>query len=452
MSKLPPSPKLGLAWFEFPSDLNPVLTSVSGHETLDTSDPSFGLEVERDWPIDRRGFTLPAGLFPMPELDKFFHVAGWRTGSEVPENELLHPGVCALGSACATLLVIHTLPQTKILQHSTGSLGVMIGWADGDYMPIGVLNSKGWGPLKRTPRVAPPRPEELKPEDGRFDAFQFIKAGKDPRQLDKRTRTPLLMRIMFPEFKMVEHLIKHGADASALDRKRQNMLHTIGADELPLLRVLLDAGAGANQVDASGRTPLDRIVNDGRCTVAHVDLIWSRGGRLGRRSTGRTYPIHMLCEDAFGDCIPQLVDWWLKHGQRLEGRDGRGRTPLWAALKGHADEVEWKAKNPEHASPLGEGSGVAVILMLLARGANPNTRLRQSPSRLIPPGATPLMVRRYTSVRLIRELLRRGADPHAKCTKGLTALDYARIAAHKPDLPQNAKAPQIVRLLERAMG
>ena len=62
------------------------------------------------------------------------------------------------------------------------------------------------------------------------------------------------------------------------------------------------------------------------------------------------------------------------------------------------------------------------------------------------------MVRRYSTDRLVRALLSHGADPHARCAKGKTALEYAREASKTPQRPGHEGAAKVARLLELAMA
>lgn len=88
--------------------------------------------------------------------------------------------------------------------------------------------------------------------------------------------------------------------------------------------------------------------------------------------------------------------------------------------------------------------------ILLELGANPNARYAPGHSSLVPANATPLMVQRYDDDKLVKALLKHGADPTLKSAEGKTALDYARRAQKRKDRLANVGVDAVVKQLERA--
>ncbi len=87
---------------------------------------------------------------------------------------------------------------------------------------------------------------------------------------------------------------------------------------------------------------------------------------------------------------------------------------------------------------------------MLERGADPNERSVVEGHPLIPPAATPLMVGRFDDTRLVKALLRSGADPLALDTQGRTALDHVRAAQREQRRYGGEACEEVAVLLEKA--
>lgn len=449
-----------LLWFEAPSELNPALTSVSAYEKLDRTEEAFGLDAGRFWPEDRRGETLAAGLLPLPELDAIFAAAGWNGRSDAKNADGLRPGVFALSYTYASLLAVNGLPRSTLLSRveTPGSVGVLVGWAGGDERPFGTLSSTGWLSLSHERSRQPP-PEKLDPTSGTFDVRAFLRSGGDPNWRDPETQKTVLMLAEYAPASAIHRLIHAGADVKAIDKNGLDVLQSFGACELKVLQLLKHAGADFHYKSRDGWSAFERVITDGRCTVQHLDFYWKAGARTNRRSGTVHLGIQSIAESTHYNRsvqrdLPRRLAFWLKHGMTLDCRDAKGRTPLWIALHEHAkeltDHLSWLREN-EDLGGTWDYHHDRVAIMLLEHGANPNDRLKTSKCRLIPPKATPLMVRRYDDDSLVKALLKHGADPHARCAKGKTALDYARQAAADPKKPGHSGAQDVVKVLERAM-
>ncbi len=481
-----PPPALGLLWFETPSELNPAMTSVSGWTELGPASDSYGIEEERVWPIDKKGFTLPQGLHLVPEIDLAWKRMGLRDDADgaAHEDQLL-AAVYALAYSCTLLLVINGLPRTRL---ATGlgagsSIGVTMGWASGDFEAVGGFGGGKWSAM---PRVRPPKSthhDGPPTEKERFNVRKYFARGGNPHWRDPKTGEnmlayasmgdvadvqacikagvdvnakdadgqPTLFRYRFNEIKPIRALLDAGADATATWRGH-NILHYCGAASIPILELLVRSGANPRGLNHDGASVLDGVICDGRCTTRHLKFYEARGARVRK-----CLPLHRTAEK---NClsnrleITRMLRYWLSRGFTIEKVDGKGRTPLWTALHEHAAElgehVEWCGRNTYIGGTWDyEHDDTAVTLLGL--GANPNQRLKKSTHPLIPDNATPLMVRRYDDDRLVRALLKHGADPHARCAKGKTALDYARQAARTPEKPGCTAAVKVAALLERAM-
>lgn len=449
-----------LLWFEVPDDANPALTSISAFDTFAPAQPEFGADGPRTWPVDRKGHTLPKGLLDLDDLETALRSV------DAKDSEKLLPGAYALAHAYIALMVINVLPRvlSKDRVPKPDSMAVTIGWAAGDIEPLGMLTSDGWKPFRKpslAERTAVRDPYQLKPSSPYFDPDVYIKAGLDINARDKWGRT-VLAQCAFSDIGTIRRLIALGADIRARDNNGNGILHALGACEMPILRLLLKAGADPLCVNRRGESVLDRCLGDGRCTVTHLLTLMARGSkhRLIRSDYGSV--LHAIATKTGRNAarkrdLRALLTFRVANGEQTEVRDSEGRTPLWVALSLHAKELtghtRWLKENSVNAIDGGrwDSHHDDTAIMLLNLGADPNARLARSPEPLIPHGATPLMVRRYDDDKLVKALLRHGADPAARCAKGRTALYYAKKAAADPRRIDRTGAARVVEVLERAL-
>jgi ankyrin repeat protein len=157
------------------------------------------------------------------------------------------------------------------------------------------------------------------------------------------------------------------------------------------VRALLQAGADPNAVDPDGTTALTLAVIN-----AHYDL----------------------------------AALLLELGADPNVGDSTGMTPLYAAVDMHTVD-----ETPGRPAPVASGTVTVpdLVARLLARGANPDARLKtpilervhNNPDGTLGEGATPLMrAARKGDRQLMRLLLDGGADPAARTVRGATPLLY----------------------------
>lgn len=450
-----PPPPLGLIWFETPSELNPALTSVSGWATVGSAEDAYGADEDRIWPEDDSGTTLDAGLLNLPEVEEAWRRGGWReenpnAGDE--QRERIRSGVSAIAGSYVLLLVLSGLPRTRLAAGlpPAKSLGVAMGWADGDIEPIGGYSAKGWKGFPRVRAADKGVPQEFTYSDSGRD---YVKRGGDIHYRDPKTGQSVLHFACHSDFADIKALVDAGADVNAVDARGESVLHAFGAADLTIIKYLLARGAIPRD-PPSGESLLDRVTWDGRCTAKHLKLFVSLGLKLRQ-----VHPLVDIAESglhypARERNLRDMLRFWLARGFNINTPDDQGRTPLWLSLERHARELlehnKWLAKN---GPTLGtwDLQRDSVARLLLEAGADPNARWTAKPHRLIPKNATPLMLRRYDDDTLVAALLKHGADPHATCASGKTALHYAQLAAKSPDTLGHQGAAKVVALLERAM-
>lgn len=202
----------------------------------------------------------------------------------------------------------------------------------------------------------------------------LVRAGADVNAASNMGRTPLMVAAgRDGSAETVRMLLEKGADPRAADQNGSTpLLAAALAADTETVRLLIELGADVNQADKAGNTPLQlAAANGGRKMVR---MLLANGARVNDANT-------------FGGAV--------RHGDIAL----QGLTPLMLA----ADEA-----------PAG------VLRMLLDAGAEVNAR----DSR----GMTALMLASASArqdEKILKLLLRRGADPKAVSASGETALDWA---------------------------
>jgi ankyrin repeat protein len=188
----------------------------------------------------------------------------------------------------------------------------------------------------------------------------LLKADADPNLATKNGRTPLHIAASLPDgLPAVRALLDAGAKLDTADMfGRTPFLEAAGKASLETLRLLIAKGADAKAVDkASAGAMMDAIdVND----VDRVALLLKAGadpnssntfaGKVRHGDIALTKLTPLTLAATHGS--PAIVKALLAAGAKVETKDGRGMTPLMAA-------VATDRSDPE------------VVRMLLAAGANP---------------------------------------------------------------------------------
>jgi uncharacterized protein len=211
-----------------------------------------------------------------------------------------------------------------------------------------------------------------------------------------------------------------------------------------MIRYLLHAKANVNQRNREGYSPLDFAVLEGHTRV--VSLFLDAGAPAEGRGRGLS-PLHLAAFAGHQTIAAQL----LLRGADPNRRDGGrgGHTPLhYAAQEGHSRVTKLMLIAGAHVNSKSGGftplalavcaEHLATVRVLLAHGADPNARC--------PPddNDTPLHMACVwnDSDRVIRLLLRYGANPCLRSRDGMTPAETAKrrgkkrlfaLLAAKPD-------------------
>jgi uncharacterized protein len=191
---------------------------------------------------------------------------------------------------------------------------------------------------------------------------------------------------------MIEFLIEQGADVNARSVHRDYQ-RRVTAEGRP------------KSLDSGGFTPLLYAARE-NC-IACVDVLLAHGADINRPDPDGVSPLHIAVMNANWDLARRLIE----AGADVNQWDIYGAAPLFTAV-GLRTRIDGGRASID---PLNETSGLDMVRMLLARGANPNMQLFFRPANVRGStntrGSTPL-IRAATSgdTEVIELLLEHGAD------------------------------------------
>jgi hypothetical protein len=142
---------------------------------------------------------------------------------------------------------------------------------------------------------------------------------------------------------------------TSADQGDETPLHIAGRKgHLPIIKLLLEAGANTQAFTESGSTPLYRAIRAKNQKVARTIYHYSKNiPNSWVTFTGRLTPLHAASK--FG--VPELALHFLENGAEVDSRDERDRTPLYYAV--------------DHLDP-------QVIRVLLEFGSDPDLQMKDS--------------------------------------------------------------------------
>jgi ankyrin repeat protein len=276
----------------------------------------------------------------------------------------------------------------------------------------------------------------------------LLKAGADAKTAGADGETVLMLASRTGKPAVIDLLVARGADVNAREawQGETALMWAAGENHGDAIRRLAAAGADLNvrskvpefpkvKVDAAtmvttalprgGMTALMFAARQGAGTA--VAALADVGADLDATDTDGTTALVIAIINAHYDVAALLID----RGAGLDIGDAAGMTPLYAA-------IDMQHQEPMINRPLPKPSGTLrptdVVTRLLDRGANPNVRLK-SPLLMrqhsggdaqLNEGATPLMrAAKVGNTTFIRQLLAKGADPNLRVRNQSTALMIA---------------------------
>jgi ankyrin repeat protein len=326
------------------------------------------------------------------------------------------------------------------------------------------------------------------------EAKRLLRAGADVSLANNYGATPMSLAAEVGNADMLKVLLEVGANADSPDPDGQTALLAVArTGNVEAARLLLSHGATVDAREAwGGQTAL--MWASARRHPAMMDLLISKGADVNARSTDRNYQRHVTAEgrpkslDSGGltplhyaareNCMA-CVDVLLKNRADIDLPDPDGVSPLLVAIMNAnwdlaqqlitagADVNHWDIYgetalfnaidgrsriNGGRASidPLNKADGLAIVTLLLERGANPNMQLFFKPANLRGAtntrGSTPLIrAANNGDTEVVKLLLERGADASVYMADRQTPI-HAVISGRATE-PQ---ALELIRVLQKA--
>jgi ankyrin repeat protein len=348
--------------------------------------------------------------------------------------------ICMLSTRYALTRIDHSLSL-----QSRSWRGVGFGYPDSDLFIVGILHQDGWQPsgkLFRQPLPPPPpRPRlhenpQLDLNSESFSASHYLASGLSLGAHAGDGRTPLMRALEdsndTTRLDVAMEMIRRGADINAVAPNQVPPFYFFLNQPAALLRFALEYGGDITLQHSRLITPLMSACNNGS-VAANIKLLLAAGASPNVTDSYGNTPLLKYMNDGIAtykstpvDAI-RIIRVLLRHGADINAANIAGETPLLRCLamlsSSHQGQIDTgKPITRTHFAP--------AFRYLLRRGANPNAQAQLNRIFNMPDGGTPLMYGIYADSWLHHVLLDHGANPHLRCPRGRTAIDYLK-AAHK---------------------
>jgi len=287
------------------------------------------------------------------------------------------------------------------------------------------------------------------------EARRLLRAGASVALANNYGATPMSLAAEVGNTDMLKVLLEAGANVESPNADGQTALLAVArTGNVDAARLLLDHGAAVDAKEKfGGQTPL--MWASARRHPEMMQLLASRGADVNARSIDRNYQRHVTAEGRpknldSGGFTPLLyaarencaacVDALLKNRADIDLPDPDGVSPLLLAIDGGRASID--APNAT--------SGLAIVKLLLERGADPNMQLFFKPANargaIQTRGATPLIRAAVNGdSEVVKLLLEHGADATVYSADRQTPI-HAVLAGRAPE-PQ---ALELIRALQKA--
>ncbi|XP_025072929.1 transient receptor potential channel pyrexia-like [Pogonomyrmex barbatus] len=284
---------------------------------------------------------------------------------------------------------------------------------------------------------------------------ELLKHGANPREWDLGKKcTPLHCAAAVGCVATVKCLIKSGADVDAGLSGRSPLHYAVLNNAEDCVEILLQAGACPNNPQVYTETPLHVAASLGN--VRSTKLLLSHGADVRvQLGVARSTPLHLAAEEGSAECTKLL----LNAGATWDAKNSRGQTAMHLAALAQSVETldalinagakvnaeDDDGRTPLHAAVAKALRSSELVKTLIQAGASVNKADKF--------GYTPLHIAALNeSSPTVMMLLSKGADVTARTKGGITALSF--IIRRTPDvLPRFvARFDQAISLHDHELG
>ena len=164
------------------------------------------------------------------------------------------------------------------------------------------------------------------------DVTSCLQDGADVNVHDRQYQrhTPLHLAVRWNELPMVEILMKAGADLEARQGGGGTPLHEAAwsSDDPAVFQALLQAGADVNALDNDWNTPLHGLArfnsDRGHRSVVMAQILIEAGADVKARQRYGSTPLHFAARRG---SVP-IIEVLLEAGAEVDARNNEGQTPL----------------------------------------------------------------------------------------------------------------------------
>jgi ankyrin repeat protein len=273
----------------------------------------------------------------------------------------------------------------------------------------------------------------------------LLKAGADPDSTANNGQTALMTVVRSGNVEAAKELLDHGAHVNAKEtlRNQTALMWAAAKARPPMMALLIQYGADVNaqskmnvkilqetderrpqDAQAGGFTALLYAARE-NCVECAKALVAARAD-LNRPNGDGVTPLIVAINNFHFDMAKYLIE----AGANVNKWDWWGRTPLYAA----ADMDTVPDGGREDLPSTDETTGVDIIKLLLAHGADPNQQLKLFPpyrhleddrgcDRILTIGATPLLrAAKVSDTPAVKALVDHGADVNLPNVNGVTPI------------------------------
>ncbi|KAI0188936.1 ankyrin repeat-containing domain protein, partial [Xylaria flabelliformis] len=144
-------------------------------------------------------------------------------------------------------------------------------------------------------------------------------------------RSPLHWAVITGNVNAVEALIEYGASTTCVDKQQMTPLHAVflapSSVQVQCGRLLVDAGADVNALDAWERTPIRIAAGFNRISLEFLSMLVQHGADIDRRDIYGQSPLLKSIQGT-----KEATQLLLYHGANAEARDEYGNTPILEAI------------------------------------------------------------------------------------------------------------------------